>query len=125
MEEVLRFEPPVLGSLRAATADIELAGVPCRAGEPLNAVFPAATRDPRVYADPDRFDVTRTGTRAIAFGAGIHSCLGASLARVEGEVAFSLLLERLPGLRLLEKPRPVPFAAIRRLASLRVAWDPR
>jgi cytochrome P450 len=124
VEEVLRFEPPVFGSLRASPEEVEIAGVACRPGEPLNAVFPAATRDPRVYPDPDRFDVTRTGTRAIAFGAGIHSCLGASLARLEGEVAFPLLLSRLPGLRPLESPEPVPFAAIRRLASLRVAWDP-
>ncbi len=124
VEEVLRYEPPVFGSLRAAAEEVTIAGIACRPGEPLNAVFPAATRDPRVYPDPDRFDVTRTGTRAIAFGAGIHSCLGASLARMEGEVAFPLLLARLPGLRPLELPRPVPFAAIRSLASLRVAWDP-
>ena len=82
-----------------------------------------ATRDPRVYRNPDCFDITREGTRAIAFGAGVHYCLGASLARLEGEVALPMLLERLPGLRLLEAPRPVPFAAIRRLPSLSVAWD--
>lgn len=124
VEEVLRYEPPVLGSLRTPSVDVEVGGVVCRAGEPVNTLFVAASRDPRVHPDPDRFDVTRDDERPLAFGAGIHHCLGAALARAEGQIVFPLLLRELPDLQLEGKPPAwVPFAAIRRLDAVRVRWQ--
>ena len=90
-------------SARIATVDTELSGVPIPARARLRLVLAAANRDPRVFDDPDRFDVDRSPRKLkehFGFGYGIHTCLGAPLARLEGKVAFERLFERTANLRL-------------------------
>jgi cytochrome P450 len=92
VEEVLRCEGPARNSLlRTAPEDMELGGVRIREGEHVYAILSAANRDPEVFADPHTFDIRREGPRQMAFGGGIHMCLGASLARLEAQVAFTHL----------------------------------
>ncbi|MFC7591744.1 cytochrome P450 [Nonomuraea antimicrobica] len=100
VEEVLRYDPPVQLTSRVALEDAELGGVAVPKGAPVLAVIGAANRDPAVFPDPERFDVTREPGRHVAFGLGIHFCLGATLARMEGEIALSALASAAPGLEL-------------------------
>ena len=101
VEEVLRLDPPVLLTGRMAARDTELAGQRVRAGSMVTAIIGGANRDPEVFPDPLRFDVGRANARDhIAFSAGRHHCLGAQLARMEGEVGLRAIWERFPGLRL-------------------------
>ncbi len=95
VEEVLRFEPPVQLDGRYARADAEIAGQHLRRGSGVLTLFGAANRDPAVVDDPDRFDVGRRGdVPMLSFGSGIHYCLGAALARLEGQVVLEALLGR-------------------------------
>jgi cytochrome P450 len=96
VEECLRFEPPVQLTDRAVVAPCELGGVALRPGSIVAAVIAAANRDPERFPDPDRFDVSRTGERHLSFGLGPHFCLGASLARLEAQLALEGLLRRFP-----------------------------
>ncbi|HSU02720.1 MAG TPA: cytochrome P450 [Nocardioides sp.] len=101
VEEALRLDPPVLLTGRMALRDTELAGQPVRAGSMVTAILGGANRDPEVFDDPLRFDVGRVNAREhIAFSAGRHHCLGAQLARMEGEVGLRAIWDRFPGLRL-------------------------
>ncbi|WP_233273380.1 cytochrome P450 family protein [Streptomyces broussonetiae] len=105
-EEVLRHESPfALASLRYTTEPVTIAGTTIPAGEFVQIALAAANRDPAVFADPDRFDVTRDASRHLAFGHGIHHCLGAPLARLQAEIAFTHVLRRFPGLRLAGRER--------------------
>ncbi len=122
VEEVLRYEPVLTGVVRVVHEPFELAGVKLALGESLFLSLISANRDPRRFPQADRFDVGRRDNRHFGFGFGLHSCVGAALARVEGQEALGVLIERLPGLRLAERPRWVPFTAIRRLESLRVTF---
>jgi P450-derived glycosyltransferase activator len=99
VEEVLRYDPPVQGTTRIAHEEIDVAGTPVRPGGWVVVLLGAAGRDAEVYQDPDQFDIGReTDVEHLAFSSGIHYCVGAPLARLEGEVAFRLLAERLPEL---------------------------
>lgn len=101
IEELLRFEAPLLNITRLATKDTELGGVPITAGSTVMIMLAAANRDEARYPDPDEFDIFRDGSRPhVAFGNGPHVCLGMHLARMEMRVALNLLLDRLPDLRL-------------------------
>lgn len=101
VEEVLRLDPPVLLTARMAARDTEVAGQPIRAGSMVTAILGGANRDPEVFADPLRFDVGRANARDhIAFSSGRHHCLGAQLARMEGDVGLRAIWERFPDLRL-------------------------
>jgi cytochrome P450 PksS len=105
VEEMLRFESPAeMSSIRFALEDFEIAGTRIPAGEAVVAGILSANRDEAEFAEPDRLDLTRAPNRHIAFGFGIHFCLGAPLSRVEGAVAFPALLRRLPNLRLAVPP---------------------
>jgi cytochrome P450 len=86
--------------LRYTTEPMVIAGTEIPAGEFVQIGLLAANRDPAVFPDPDRFDITRDNSAQLAFGHGIHHCLGAPLARLQAEVAFQRLFERWPGLRL-------------------------
>jgi cytochrome P450 len=98
-EEVLRYEPAGSGSPRVATEDLRHRELEIRAGAIALPSAPAANRDPEVYADPDRFDITRRHPEPmLTFGGGVHYCLGASLARAELQEALPILARRLPGL---------------------------
>jgi cytochrome P450 len=94
VEEMLRYDPPILFTSRIATDDMELGGLPIAADQLVMLNLTAANHDPARYADPERFDVTRADVRHLSFGHGIHFCLGASLARLEASVAFTTLLRR-------------------------------
>ena len=120
VDEILRFEAPVLGSGRDAAEPLELFGVPVEAGETVTTMSLAANRDPAAFDDPDRFDILRPGGKLMSFGQGIHYCLGAALARLEGQVAFPMLLERFPRMELAGEPAWVPYASIRRFEQLLV-----
>lgn len=103
VEECLRLEGPIKGSFRLALQDTTLAGTDIPAGSILMAVIGAANRDPRVFEDPDRFDVSRPNARRnVAFGHGEHFCIGASLARAETRISFERLLARLDRLGLAD-----------------------
>jgi cytochrome P450 len=99
VDEVLRHDSPVQRTARMALRDTEVRGVPIARGEIVVTVLGAANRDPAVFGDPDRFDVARANAKEhVAFSSGIHYCLGAALARMEGEVALRELFTRFPDL---------------------------
>lgn len=101
VEELLRYTNPVqFGASRIALEDIELGGVTIKKSDVVVAMLSSANRDEAVFPDPDRLDIARTPNRHLGFGLGIHFCLGAPLARMEGRIAFSKLLARFPNLRL-------------------------
>ncbi|MFH8788946.1 cytochrome P450 [Streptomyces roseoverticillatus] len=102
VEELIRFTPAAVsgGTLRVALEDVELGGVVVRAGEAVLPAVISADRDPGVFPDPDRLDVTRRPNPHIGFGHGPHRCLGAQLARAELGIALGSLIARFPGLRL-------------------------
>ena len=101
VEELLRHDGPVeRATQRVALEDMEIAGTPVPKGSWVHVSLGAADRDPAVFASPDRLDVTRAPKRHVAFGHGLHFCLGAPLARLEGQVAIGTLLDRFPGLAL-------------------------
>jgi cytochrome P450 len=105
VEEMLRCESPAQALPRRATREIRLHGVTIPAGSEVQLVWGAANRDEREFDDPDRFDVHRRIRRHLAFGQGLHFCLGANLARLEARVAFEELLARMPDYELEETPR--------------------
>jgi cytochrome P450 len=124
VEELLRFDPPVQLTGRVALADIEFGDVKLAEGETAVLLLAAANRDPEQFPDPDRLDLRREDNRHLSFGMGIHFCLGAPLARVEGQVAISEMVRRLKAPRLAtEQPDYKENITLRGLASLRVAHD--
>ena len=112
VEEILRFYGPAEATTpRFAREDVELAGQRIAKGEPLMVVLAAADRDPTRFADPQAFDIAREdANRHIAFGKGVHACLGAPLARVEGQVALATLFRRYPQLRLAVPAAEITWA---------------
>ena len=100
IEELLRYDSPVQRTARIANTDADVAGEPIAKGAMVVTVLGAANRDPAHFVDPDRLDVRRKDPRHISFGFGIHFCLGAPLARVEGQLAIGTLLRRMPRLAL-------------------------
>jgi cytochrome P450 len=126
IEEMLRFLTIVEAGFRVATEDIELAGTVIKAGDGLIALAGSANRDDSAFEHADDFDVTRGARHHVAFGYGIHQCLGQNLARMELEIVFSTLFRRLPGLRLAVPIADVPFkddAFIYGVHSLPVTWE--
>jgi cytochrome P450 len=122
VEESLRFDAPNQGLFRHTTRDVEIDGVPIAAGTKVLLLFGAANRDPAHFDDPDRFDIARHPNRHLAFGAGIHHCLGASLGRLETNIALEVALERVAELRLLDEAPPyVPIFFIRCPERLQIA----
>jgi cytochrome P450 len=103
VEEMLRFDSPVQLTTRMAKTDLEIQGTKIQKGDWLYLVVGAANRDPAQFPDPDRFDVTRTENKHIAFGAGAHFCLGAPLARLEAQIAVRALRDHFPTLRVGEE----------------------
>jgi cytochrome P450 len=103
VEEMLRYDSPVINSGRIPNRDISLAGCPIPKGESVSVSLAGANRDPAVYANPDIFDINREDTHHQSFGGGRHLCLGAHLARVEAQEAILALLDRYPTLRHADK----------------------
>lgn len=127
VEEMLRYDSPLEHSLtRWATKDVVLRGQNLKRGDRIFVVLAAANRDPERFENPDIFDIRRNDRHHVSFGHGIHYCLGAPLARVEGPIAINGLLRELPGLRLAvprDELRFRPNLPFRGLESLPVAWD--
>jgi len=114
VEEILRYEPPVDMTSRVASRDMEVSGCPIKATQVMTVSLRGANRDPEVFPDPDRFDISRKRASHMAFGGGAHICIGAPLARLEAQVAIVRLLERFPNLRLADPAiepvwRTLPF----------------
>ena len=125
VDELMRFCGPVhVTRLRYATEDVELGGVTIHAGDAVQSVLVSSNFDPRVYEDPERLDVTRKpagrGDGHVGFGHGAHYCLGAALARQEGEVALHALVDRFPALALDGPTEWVPLPGSHRLTALPV-----
>jgi cytochrome P450 len=100
VEEFLRYEGPVQLTGRGALEDLEIGGQKIRKGERVFTILAAANRDPAQFPNPDQLDITRSDNRHLAFGHGIHFCLGAALARLEAQSAIGTMIQRLPHLTL-------------------------
>ncbi|WP_276207683.1 cytochrome P450 family protein [Paludifilum halophilum] len=126
IEEMLRFYSPVeVATNRWAAEEVELHGKRIPKGDMVLVVLASANRDENRFDEPDRFDITRGANRHIAFGMGIHYCLGAPLARLEGEIAVNTLLQRMPDLRFGVDPKTLkwrPSYLMRGLIHLPVTW---
>jgi cytochrome P450 len=123
VEEAVRSSSPIHAMYRTALADVELGGVTIRKGDRLQIAYISANHDERRIEAPNQFDIHRT-TPHLGFGQGIHFCIGAPLARLEGRIALELLTERLPNLRLPEQRFAVfPSATARRLEAVTIEWD--
>jgi cytochrome P450 len=103
IEETLRYESPIARQPRLVKIDAELGGKTLRQGEMVFQMLNAANRDPERFSNPEGLDIRRQDNRHIAFGNGIHFCLGASLARLEGSIAFTSIMERMPAIRLVSR----------------------
>jgi cytochrome P450 len=119
VDEVLRLDPPVLMTARMCARQTSVAGVPVARGAIVLTALAGANRDPRVFEDPGRFDVGRRNAKDhVSFSGGRHYCLGASLARMEGEVGLRVLAERFPDMRLLPGARRRPTRILRGYETL-------
>ncbi|SDE94525.1 cytochrome P450 [Limimaricola pyoseonensis] len=121
IEEIMRFDPPLHIFTRWVYEDLEILGQSFRRGDRIACLLGAANRDPAAYAEPDRFLPGRSGPAHLAFGAGIHFCVGAPLARLEMEIALKILFERCPKLRLTARPRYADLYHFHGLERLDVA----
>ncbi len=125
VEELLRYDSSVQVTSRTTLEDVdEIGGIPLAKGQSVVCLLGAANRDPAVYTEPDRLDITRSDVRPLSFGGGIHFCVGAQLARLEGEIAIATLLRRLPNLRLHDLGRPDwrQTLVLRGLNKLPASW---
>ncbi len=129
VEELMRYDSPVqMASERYAKEELSIAGVSIAPGEMVHAMLGSANRDERQFDRPDELDITRDPNRHLAFGQGIHYCVGAPLARMEGQIAINSLLRRFPDLRLAVPRQAIrrrPALALRGLASLPLAFSRR
>jgi cytochrome P450 len=123
-EECLRYDAPVKSIQRLASQDIEVRGKVMEKNDRIRWFISSANRDPNVFADPEKFDITRQPNPHVAFGNGVHHCLGATLARVEGQEVFKALAERFPDLQVAtERLEYQPSITFRSLKSLPVTWQ--
>ncbi|MEV8534374.1 cytochrome P450 [Streptomyces sp. NPDC051211] len=129
VEELLRYDGPVeLATWRFATRPLTLGGQDIAAGDPVLVVLAAADRDPERFASPDTLDLSRTDNQHLGYGHGIHYCLGAPLARLEGQTALATLLTRIPDLQLAVEPEALRWRGgliMRGLRTLPVVFTPR
>jgi len=105
VEEILRFDPPLHMFQRWAYEDVEVGRHVIPAGSKVACLLAAANRDPYRWDQPERFDPARPVQTNVSFGAGVHFCIGAPLARLEMKIALPILFERMPGLQLTARPR--------------------
>ena len=124
-EECLRYDAPVKSIQRIASQDVEVRGKPLRKDDRIRWFISSANRDPNTFIDPETFDISRYPNPHVAFGSGIHHCLGATLARLEGQEAFKALAERFPSLALdtTAELEYQPSITFRSLKSLPVTWN--
>lgn len=126
IEELLRYDGPLETSTgRFAREDVEIGGTIIPKGEMVLGVIAVADHDPERFPDPDTLDIARIDNKHLAFGKGIHHCLGAPLARMEGQIAINTLLRRMPNLRLKGSPESLtwhPGLVLRGLEGLPVEF---
>ncbi|KFE63179.1 cytochrome P450 [Hyalangium minutum] len=126
IEEMLRMEAPIVGFFRTVTTDTQLGGVSIPKGARLFILYASGNRDETQFSEPERFDIHRADAKKhLAFGKGIHFCVGAPLAKLEGRIAFEHLLRRLPNLRLHTDEAIVrrPYFMLRGFEHLPITWD--
>jgi len=126
LEEMLRIDGPVQATARYPKVDVEIDGVQIKANTPIFVIIAAANRDPAQFPEAHRFDIRRTPNEHLAFGNGIHFCLGAPLARMEGAIAITAAIERFGRLRLAEPDAPLTYKGsyfLRGLSSLKMALE--
>jgi cytochrome P450 len=126
IEEALRWDSPVQFLFRVTTQDVEIGGQPVRAGATVVPIYASANRDDRKFPDAARFDITRNTQGHLAFGLGVHFCLGAPLARLEAKVVFEELFGRFGEITRVGEGRPqrIDSLFLRGLRSLPVACEP-
>jgi cytochrome P450 len=126
IEELLRYDSPVQGLCRTLTQDITLHDTMMGSGESVLLLFGSANRDERVFPDPDVFDIDRKPEHQVAFGKGVHFCLGAALARMEAGIALAALLRRVPNWDVdLDSAQRLRSGPVRGYTSLPMSWTPR
>jgi cholest-4-en-3-one 26-monooxygenase len=125
VEEILRFESPLIHFRRTATQDTDIHGVSIRDGDKVTMWYPSANRDEDIFDDPDTFDVGRKPNAHVAFGFGEHFCLGSNLARLELFVIFEELLRRFPDIELAGEPRRLRSNFINAIKYMPVRFRPR
>lgn len=124
IDELLRYDGPTARSSPSyTTEDVEIGGTVIPAGSVVIVGIASINRDPRRFRDPDRLDITRSDGSHLAFGHGIHRCVGVPLARLEGEIAIGTLLRRLPDLSVAGDLHWLPFPVFRGLTALPVTWS--
>lgn len=123
LEEMLRFDSPLHLFERTATADTVIGDITVKAGEKVGAMLGSANRDDQVFANAQTFDITRTPNTHIAFGAGIHFCIGAPLARLEMNTSLPLLFEKFPTLKLAGEPKQRPTFVLRGYETIPVTTN--
>ena len=126
IEELLRYDSSVQVTGRTTLEYIdEIGGISLEQGRSVICLLGSANRDPAIYPDPDRLDITRRDIHPLSFGGGIHYCVGAQLARIEGEIAIATLLRRLPNLQLddVEHPDWRQTFVLRGLNKLAASWQ--
>jgi cytochrome P450 len=121
VEELLRFDAPIQLAGRVPVEDVELEGHTFRKGQMIGVILGAANRDPRAFEEPNRLDLARTPNPHVAFGRGIHFCIGAPMARIEGSIAIAALVSRFPGLHRAGEPRRRENLHVRGFSSLPAA----
>ena len=123
VEELLRYDPPTHLTFRRATETLDLGGEKLEPGQVVVVLHSAANRDPARFADPERLDVGRRDNHHLAFGHGIHHCVGAALSRMEGQEVFGRMVGRFPSLHLVsERVQRRPHFVLRGFEELRVSW---
>jgi cytochrome P450 len=120
IDEMLRFDTPLQLFERWVLEDVDICGARIPKGAELGLLFGSANRDPGVFPNPDAFDVAREPNSHVSFGAGIHFCLGAALARLEAQILFETTLRRFPNLQVSTEPQWKPGYIIRGLEALHV-----
>jgi cytochrome P450 len=123
-EECLRYDSPVKSLTRIAAEDVEMQGKVIKKHDRMRYFISSANRDPRKFEDPDTFDITRYPNLHVAFGSGIHHCLGATLARLEGQEAFRALAQRFEGFNLeTDELEYQPSITFRSIKTMPVTWS--
>jgi cytochrome P450 len=123
-DEVLRWESPIQTFFRTTTKSVDLGGIEIPRDAKILLFLASANRDPRKWDDPDRFDVTRRAAGHVAFGAGIHLCVGQMLARLEAEMIIAALAKRVERIDIVGEPRRKLSNSLRHFASLPIDLKP-